>query len=613
MAFDPTAWDQELMQLTNRFRTDPQHEYSRLMVSTSPRKARDANVDFSLSYFNTNMAIVEQEMSVLQPVAPVAWDPLSQQVALDYLPLMAAAKSSSHNLAGSYQERIGRYPFDTSRGITAGENLFANAFSPVHAHASYVFEWGSGPNGLQATRGHRNTLVNPAVKQAGMAFLPVTYEPTTGFGPNLNAQEFIGLGATPPVATGAVFQDANGSGWYDAGEGLAGVQITFDGPSGHFVTNGLTAGGYDVALPPGVYTATASGGGMRYPVSIPGVAMGSSNIWLNFIYDPAAVPADARERNDDWSTATPLAWTSQTISDGTIHRGDVDYFRVVATSDGPMRVDLRFSNSSGDLNLRLLDGIGVEIAHSSTSSDLETTTVNVVHGKTYYLVVEPAIAGSTGGPYSLQLTVPAAQAPAARPDSATTDKGAGTFAIDVLANDADPDGDIAAARVQVVASGQGAVQLTGDARQILYTPPTSFSGIDRLSYMVVDAQGLASPVTMVSVMVLDFTREHPFTNASQPLDVNGDGTVSAIDALLVINELNARGARSLPRSSVGTGGMFGLVDVNGSDSVEPLDVLLVINHLNTAAAQSNPSGLAGVGEASLEAFEDSISAARRRR
>ena len=123
MAFDPTASEQELMQLANRFRTDPQHEFSRLMVSASPRIARDANVDFSLNFFNSNMTIVQQEIAALTPVPPIAWDALSQQVAQDYLPLMAAAKSSSHSLSGSYQERIGRYAFDTSKGISARENL----------------------------------------------------------------------------------------------------------------------------------------------------------------------------------------------------------------------------------------------------------------------------------------------------------------------------------------------------------------------------------------------------------------------------------------------------------------------------------------------------------
>ncbi len=78
-------------------------------------------------------------------MAPIAWDEIAQQVALDYLPVMAAAKSSAHNLNGTYQQRIGRYPFDFTLGGTARENTFINAFSPIHAHAAYVIDWGNGP------------------------------------------------------------------------------------------------------------------------------------------------------------------------------------------------------------------------------------------------------------------------------------------------------------------------------------------------------------------------------------------------------------------------------------------------------------------------------------
>ncbi len=61
---------------------------------------------------------------------------------------MAAARSSAHNLNGTFQQRIGRYPFDFSQGGTARENSFLNAFSPVHAHAAYVIDWGNGPKWL---------------------------------------------------------------------------------------------------------------------------------------------------------------------------------------------------------------------------------------------------------------------------------------------------------------------------------------------------------------------------------------------------------------------------------------------------------------------------------
>lgn len=69
-------------------------------------------------------------------------------------------------------------------------------------------------------------------------------------------------------------------------------------------------------------------------------------------------------------------------------------------------------------------------------------------------------------------------------------------------------------------------------------------------------------------------------NTANPTDVNASGSVTPLDALLVINDLNTNGARVLPNN--GAGPPF--LDVDGNGSVSPIDALLVINRLN------NPSG-----------------------
>lgn len=77
------------------------------------------------------------------------------------------------------------------------------------------------------------------------------------------------------------------------------------------------------------------------------------------------------------------------------------------------------------------------------------------------------------------------------------------------------------------------------------------------------------------------TARSPYHNYNLNEDVNGDGFVSPIDALLVINELNARG--SGPIITVGNGSGEGpppMLDVNGDGMLTPIDVLLIINHLN---------------------------------
>jgi hypothetical protein len=69
-------------------------------------------------------------------------------------------------------------------------------------------------------------------------------------------------------------------------------------------------------------------------------------------------------------------------------------------------------------------------------------------------------------------------------------------------------------------------------------------------------------------------------NPVLPADVNHDGLVSPIDALLVINVLNSEG----PHRLSGLNSRSILIDVNDDASVSPLDALLVINVLNAAVS-----------------------------
>jgi hypothetical protein len=83
-------------------------------------------------------------------------------------------------------------------------------------------------------------------------------------------------------------------------------------------------------------------------------------------------------------------------------------------------------------------------------------------------------------------------------------------------------------------------------------------------------------------------------NSQLNVDVNNDGVVSALDALLIINKLNS-GNTTLPSTPFNSAPF---VDVNGDGSCAPVDALIVINWLN---AHSNDAP-AGEGEASADSF-----------
>ncbi len=116
----------------------------------------------------------------------------------------------------------------------------------------------------------------------------------------------------------------------------------------------------------------------------------------------------------------------------------------------------------------------------------------------------------------------------------------------------------------------GEVEISADGLQILYTPTVGYSGIETFSYTVSNSSGLVGGA-LVTVSV-----EPGWQNLRDPLDVDDDGVIVPLDALLVINDLNENGARELIGPSTGPP----YLDVNGDGFVTPIDSLLVINYLN---------------------------------
>jgi len=106
---------------------------------------------------------------------------------------------------------------------------------------------------------------------------------------------------------------------------------------------------------------------------------------------------------------------------------------------------------------------------------------------------------------------------------------------------------------------------------------------DNSLLVTVTATSLTSGDTINS----DFTvtvgaKKSPFQNPVEPRDVNGDGQITPIDALILINRLNSSGPGRLGGSGARGGSGEGpvWVDVNGDGIFSPLDVLIIINWLN---------------------------------
>ena len=84
-------------------------------------------------------------------------------------------------------------------------------------------------------------------------------------------------------------------------------------------------------------------------------------------------------------------------------------------------------------------------------------------------------------------------------------------------------------------------------------------------------------------------------NPARPLDVNNDMFVSPLDALVVINALNSRGASS--DLGARQNRLDSYLDTNGDRSMSPLDALIVVNELNRSDRTSDLSNERIDGEA----------------
>jgi hypothetical protein len=104
-----------------------------------------------------------------------------------------------------------------------------------------------------------------------------------------------------------------------------------------------------------------------------------------------------------------------------------------------------------------------------------------------------------------------------------------------------------------------------------------------------------------SITIGNLAAGEGFTNAGNRFDVNNDGFISPIDALVVINSLGRGGSRPLlPSGAEGEAGARMFIDVNGDGFISPIDVLQVINAMN----QRRSGSAEGEGSAVLESVSD---------
>lgn len=386
--------------------------------------------------------------------------------------------------------------------------------------------------------------------------------------------------------TGVAFSDqSDGNNFFSPGEGLEGVTISAKARSRGTTYTTVTGptGGYSLQVPADTYDLTASGGELRDPICVSGVLVGTLNVKADFVVPHVVLPPDSFEPNESLDQASVLAADVRTLSHLSLHEAnEEDFFEWQAQANGRFIVELDSSRNTGNLDLFLYDAHGNLIAASQTLDPIERVACDVVMGGRYYFRVA-GCQGATHPDYDLTIVGPGDLVPpVADNDRAMTQKDV-PIVIDVLGNDMGrvPLDMASITIVSQPSSGQVfADQATG---RVYYAPSPGQVGPDGFSYQVRDVYGLWSSAVSVFVAVVD-VNDRPWRNPVRPEDVNADELVSAIDALILINDVNVNQARTLPPPSPDGTFPVPYLDVTGDGQVCSQDVLEVVNSLNAFAA-----------------------------
>lgn len=298
-AAEPTSEQQYWLELTNRFRSDPQNELAKLVNFSSPGvwgtpKSSDAYIANALNFFGTSASDLATQFSSLTAAPPMAWSSALNVSATTYSNLMVSSDQQSHTLDGlSLDQRVQNGGY-SANWLEVGENLFASTQTILHGHAGFVIDWGDGNgatagygNGIQNPTGHRNVMLDSLFKEVGIGFqsIAIPGSNTNAIGPYVVTQHFATQyrfdGASyfaDAILTGSVYQDTIAADlFYTPGEGLAGEAINvYNDATGILVASGFSdsVGGFNVAL-------TGLTNGVVYRVEAPSTGLAPQTFTLN--------------------------------------------------------------------------------------------------------------------------------------------------------------------------------------------------------------------------------------------------------------------------------------------------------------------------------------------
>ncbi|QDZ40572.1 hypothetical protein FRE64_11770 [Euhalothece natronophila Z-M001] len=241
--------EQYFLELVNRARLNPLEEASLYEI--------DLNEDLASGTISA------------EAKPPLAYNPKLLEAARDHSQWMLDTDTFSHTGIDDTQ------PWDRTENVgytssPIGENLaWRGTTSEIEEITNFVE---ASHEGLFLSSGHRVNLMSDEFQEVGIGVLTGEFTTDEREYPNsvMTTQKFGGgLDNDHVFITGVVYEDANETGFYDLGEGLADIEIEATSLDNDFqaTTTSMSAGGYQLEVPSGEYEVTFSGTPLQAPIT----------------------------------------------------------------------------------------------------------------------------------------------------------------------------------------------------------------------------------------------------------------------------------------------------------------------------------------------------------
>jgi uncharacterized protein YkwD len=248
----PSDEAQYMLQLLNMARTNPQAAVQYLESNITP------DIQATLNYYGVNLNATLNTIASSQAQPPLAWSPQLAQSAQAHSQDMATNGFQSHTGTDGSNPTQRMQSAGYTNATSTGENVYAYASSVDQAMEAFLLDWGVSDAGHRANILQPNVSAQNTYRDVGIGL--VTTNGSNSTGPLVVSQDFAAKAGEQAQVVGVAFNDTQGTGSYQVGEGVGSVQITAINLANGQVSSTQTwaSGGYELGLNPGNYRLIAS-------------------------------------------------------------------------------------------------------------------------------------------------------------------------------------------------------------------------------------------------------------------------------------------------------------------------------------------------------------------